>query len=145
LSSLGAFFFLFSVRIFLFHLLRRLLAMLHLRDTTTHHAWDANCTLYLLRVGNKIPTERVTETKFGAEMEGRTIQRLPHPGIHPINSCLVLSLPLLLWMFSIYRFKLGLSSPLYSRQLRTLDNYSQASHALRCQVEGVDNTKTCLL
>jgi hypothetical protein len=26
----------------------------------------------------------VTETKFGAEMEGKTIQRLPHLGIHPI-------------------------------------------------------------
>jgi hypothetical protein len=38
----------------------------------------------LLRVGNKIPMEGVTETKFGAEMEGKTIQRLPHPGIHPI-------------------------------------------------------------
>jgi hypothetical protein len=30
--------------------------------------------------------EGVTETKFGAETEGRTIQRLPHQGIHPINS-----------------------------------------------------------
>jgi hypothetical protein len=27
----------------------------------------------LLRVGNKIPMEGVTETKFGAEMEERTI------------------------------------------------------------------------
>ena len=43
-------------------------------------------TLILLRRGNKIPMEGVTETKFGAEMEGRTIQRLPHPGIHPIIS-----------------------------------------------------------
>jgi hypothetical protein len=41
-------------------------------------------TLLLLRMGNKIPMEGVTETKFGAEMEGRTIQRLPHPGIHSI-------------------------------------------------------------
>ena len=32
-------------------------------------------TSFLLRVGNKIPVEGVTETKFGAEMEGRTIQR----------------------------------------------------------------------
>jgi len=30
--------------------------------------------------------EGVTETKFGAETEGRTIQRLPHPGIHPQNN-----------------------------------------------------------
>jgi hypothetical protein len=43
-------------------------------------------TLFLLRMENKIPMEGVTETKFGAEMEGRTMQRLPHPGIHPINS-----------------------------------------------------------
>ena len=43
-------------------------------------------TLFLLRMGNKIPMERVTETKFRADMEGRTIQRLPHSGIHPINN-----------------------------------------------------------
>jgi hypothetical protein len=28
--------------------------------------------------------ERVTETKFGAETEGKMIQRLPHLEIHPI-------------------------------------------------------------
>jgi hypothetical protein len=41
-------------------------------------------TSFLLRMGKKIPLEGVTETNFRAEMEGRTIQRLPHPGIHPI-------------------------------------------------------------
>jgi hypothetical protein len=41
-------------------------------------------TSFLLRMGNKIPMERITETKFGVEMEERTIQRLRHPGIHPI-------------------------------------------------------------
>jgi hypothetical protein len=41
-------------------------------------------TSFLLRIGNKTPMEGVTETKFGAEPEGWTIQRLPHPGIHPI-------------------------------------------------------------
>ena len=41
-------------------------------------------TSYLLRTGNKILMEGVTETKFGAQTEERTIQRLPHPGIHPI-------------------------------------------------------------
>jgi hypothetical protein len=41
---------------------------------------------FLLRMGNKIPTEGVTETKFGAETKGWTIQRLPHLGIHPIIS-----------------------------------------------------------
>jgi hypothetical protein len=43
-------------------------------------------TSSLLRMGNKIPMEGVTETKFEAEMEGKTIQRLPHLEIHPINS-----------------------------------------------------------
>ena len=43
-------------------------------------------TLVLLRRGNKIPMEGVTETKFGAKMKGWTIQRLPHLEIHPIIS-----------------------------------------------------------
>jgi hypothetical protein len=43
--------------------------------------------LFLLRRGNHvISMEGVTETKFRAEMEGRSIQRLPHPGIHPIHN-----------------------------------------------------------
>jgi hypothetical protein len=37
-------------------------------------------TLFLLRI------LLFLETKLGAETEGRTIQRLPHPGIHPIIS-----------------------------------------------------------
>jgi hypothetical protein len=41
-------------------------------------------TLILLRMGNKLPMEEVT--KFGAEMKGRTIQRLPNLGIHTIIS-----------------------------------------------------------
>ena len=41
-------------------------------------------TSFLLRIGNKTPLEGVTETKFGTKMKGWTIQRLPHPGIHPI-------------------------------------------------------------
>jgi hypothetical protein len=41
-------------------------------------------TLFLLRMGNKIPMEGVTETKFQAKTEGKTIQRLPHLGNHPI-------------------------------------------------------------
>jgi hypothetical protein len=43
-------------------------------------------TSFLLIMGNKILMEGVTETKFGAETEGRTIPRLPHLRIHPINS-----------------------------------------------------------
>ena len=43
-------------------------------------------TSFLLRIGNKIPMEGVTETKFGAETEERIILRLSHLGIHPIHS-----------------------------------------------------------
>jgi hypothetical protein len=43
-------------------------------------------TSFLLRIGNKMPMKGVTETKFRAEMKGWNIQRLPHPGIHPIIS-----------------------------------------------------------
>jgi hypothetical protein len=41
-------------------------------------------TSFLLRMGNKIPMEGVTETKIRAKTKGKTIQRLPHLGIHPI-------------------------------------------------------------
>jgi hypothetical protein len=41
-------------------------------------------TLFLLRMGNKIPMEGVT--KFRAKTEGRPIQRLPHLENHPINN-----------------------------------------------------------
>jgi hypothetical protein len=43
-------------------------------------------TSFLLRIGNKIPMKGVTKTKFGAKTKGWAIQRLPHPGIHPIIS-----------------------------------------------------------
>jgi hypothetical protein len=43
-------------------------------------------TSFLLRRGNKIPMEGVTETKFKAETEGMIIQRLPYLGIYPINN-----------------------------------------------------------
>ena len=43
-------------------------------------------TSFFLRMGNKIPMEGVTETKYGVETEEMTIQRLPHLGIHPINN-----------------------------------------------------------
>jgi hypothetical protein len=43
-------------------------------------------TLFLLRMGNKIPMEGVIEIKFRAETEERTTQRLTCPGIHPINN-----------------------------------------------------------
>jgi len=39
----------------------------------------------LLRRGNKNTGEN-TETKCGAESEGKAIQRLPHLGIHPTYS-----------------------------------------------------------
>jgi hypothetical protein len=43
-------------------------------------------TSFLLRMGNKIPMDEVTEIKFGVVPEGMTIHRLPHLGIHPINN-----------------------------------------------------------
>jgi hypothetical protein len=43
-------------------------------------------TLILLRRGNKILMEEVTETKFRAETGGMTTQKLPHLGVHPINN-----------------------------------------------------------
>ena len=39
-------------------------------------------TSFLFRMENKIPMEKVTETKFEAETEGKTI----HLGIHSINN-----------------------------------------------------------
>ena len=41
-------------------------------------------TSILPRRWNKIPMEGVTETKFGAEIQGMTIHRVPYLGIHPI-------------------------------------------------------------
>jgi hypothetical protein len=43
-------------------------------------------TLVLLQRGNKIDMGENMETKCGAETEGKAIQRLPHLGIHSINS-----------------------------------------------------------
>jgi hypothetical protein len=40
----------------------------------------------LLRREKKIPMGGDTETKCGAEIERKVIQRLPHLGIHPIYS-----------------------------------------------------------
>ena len=40
-------------------------------------------TLVLLRRGNKMPMEAVTETKCEAGTEGMIIQRLSYLGIHP--------------------------------------------------------------
>ena len=45
--------------------------------------------------GNKILTGAIMETKYGAETEGKAIQRLSYLGIHPINSY---QTPKLLWM-----------------------------------------------
>jgi hypothetical protein len=43
-------------------------------------------TLILLRRGNKISMEGVTEIKFRAETESMTTQKLPYLWIHPINN-----------------------------------------------------------
>jgi hypothetical protein len=47
---------------------------------------DQHVDASILLRRNKIPMEGITETKFRAETEGMTIKRLPHLGIHPINS-----------------------------------------------------------
>jgi hypothetical protein len=52
-------------------------------------------TSVLLRRGNKIHMGRDTETKCGAEMERKTIQRLFYLGIHSIYSY---QTQILLWM-----------------------------------------------
>jgi hypothetical protein len=54
-------------------------------------------TLILIKRGNKIPREGVTETNFRAETktEGTTIQRLPHLVIHSIYNHQIQTL---LWM-----------------------------------------------
>jgi hypothetical protein len=43
-------------------------------------------TSFLPKIWNKISMEGVADTKFGAKTKGWTIQRLPHPGAHPIVS-----------------------------------------------------------
>jgi hypothetical protein len=46
---------------------------------------DKSVDTSLLHImGNKIPMEGVTETKFGAKMDGKTVQRLSYLGIYPI-------------------------------------------------------------
>jgi hypothetical protein len=41
-------------------------------------------TSILLRRENTVSMEEITETNFGAETKGRTIQTLSHLGIHPV-------------------------------------------------------------
>ena len=43
-------------------------------------------TSVLLRRGNKIPMGGDTETKYGAETEGKAIQKLLYLKIHPMYS-----------------------------------------------------------
>jgi hypothetical protein len=48
--------------------------------------------------------EGVTETKCGTEIEGMTIQRLPHLGIHPIYN---FQTQTLLWMSAYFLIEPG--------------------------------------
>jgi hypothetical protein len=43
-------------------------------------------TSIILRRGNRISVDGNTETNLRAETEGKTIQKLPHLGIHPLNN-----------------------------------------------------------
>jgi hypothetical protein len=45
---------------------------------------DQSVGASVLRKGSKTLTGENKETKCGAETEGKTTQRLPHLGIHPI-------------------------------------------------------------
>ena len=45
---------------------------------------DQSVDTSVLRRGNKILEGENTESKCGAETEGKAIQRLPYLGIHPI-------------------------------------------------------------
>jgi hypothetical protein len=47
------------------------------------HFWVFN-SIPLIYLSVTAPMEEVTETKLGAKAEGKTIQTLPHPGIHPL-------------------------------------------------------------
>jgi hypothetical protein len=47
---------------------------------------DQNVDTSVLLRRNKIPMGRDTETKSGAETEGKAIQRLPYLGAHSIYS-----------------------------------------------------------
>jgi hypothetical protein len=56
---------------------------------------DQSVDALVIRRGNKILTGANMETKCRAETEGKTIQRLPHLGIHPIYGY---QMQTLLWM-----------------------------------------------
>jgi hypothetical protein len=47
---------------------------------------DQNVGALVFLRSNKILNGAITETKCGAETEGKAIQRLPHLGTHPIYS-----------------------------------------------------------
>ena len=48
--------------------------------------YDEMDTWVLCCKGNKTPTEEDTKTKGGTVFEGKTIQKPPHQGIHPMCS-----------------------------------------------------------
>ena len=64
-------------------------------------------TQALLRRGNKIPTEGDTEKTYGAEYEGKTIQRLHQLGIHPIYPDTILDAHKCLLSGTEYSYLLG--------------------------------------
>jgi hypothetical protein len=92
---------------------------------------------FLLRMRNKIPMEEVTETKFGAEMERRTINRLPHLGIHHINN---LQTQTRLHMPDVYNsgvrvFRFGTASILFKVQLAVVlyfHTVQKSNHGFCC-------------
>jgi hypothetical protein len=69
-------------------------------------------TSLFLRRGNKIHMEGVTETKYGAETKGKTIQSRLNLGVHPIYNRQTLTL---LWMPGSACWTHG-SSHIYSKE-----------------------------
>jgi hypothetical protein len=65
------------------------------QDWVNHYLRRRKWVLRYFLEGNKILMGANTETKYGAETEGKAILRLPHLGIHPIYSH---QMQTLLWM-----------------------------------------------
>jgi hypothetical protein len=93
----------------------------------------------LLRRGNNILMGANMETKSRAETEGKTIQRLPHLGIHPINSHQTLTL---LWMLRNVCWKkpdIVVSWEALARALQIQSQMFAGNHCTECGLpnEGV--------
>ena len=102
-------------------------------------------TSFLLRRGNKISMEGVTETEFRTETEGRTIQRLPHLGIYPIRSSFTEKKPGWVIVSFLPSFYLFLSGPLTTLSSDVNSNEKKGWKKQRKLVIQTDNPGGLLL